>query len=98
MNDSSWLLPLLGRSVIQISTYRPVVLLVRLNVVLPAAVLEPCSTVKVLSAEGDGLLPISRSTWVQQFVPNRTTTWVSRTCLPMSRMSPVPFFRFPKVG
>jgi len=41
------------------------------------------------------LLPTSIRTWVQQLLPNWTFSWLSRTGLPMSRISPVPFFRLP---
>ena len=71
--------------------------LVTLKVVLPWAALELCTGVNVLSAAVLAvlLLPTSIRTWVQQLVPNWTLSWLSRTGLPMSRISPVPFFRFP---
>ncbi len=75
---------------------------VTLKAVLSWAAAELCSGVNVLSdaALAVLLLPISISTWVQQVAPNWTMTWLSRTCRPMSRISPVPFLfgRFPKTG
>jgi len=73
--------------------------LVTSNVVFPLAVLELWTGVNVLSAAALTalLLPTSITTWVQQLAPNWTATWLSRTCRPMSRISPVPFFRFPNV-
>ena len=72
-------------------------LLVTLKVVLPAALAELCTGVNVPSVAGVGRAAVAdlESTWVQQVVPNWITTWLSRTDLPMSRISPVPFFRFP---
>ena len=71
--------------------------LVTSKVVLPWAALELCTGVNVLSAAllAVLLLPTSITTWVQQLAPNWTATWLSRTGRPMSRISPVPFFRLP---
>ena len=53
---------------------------VTLNVVLFAAVVERCTTVKLFSAAALDvrLLPISIATWVQHRAPNWTTTWLHR--------------------